>query len=160
MVATRLACFLPTIADRGRFRAAQEKGCISRTPAFPFSARSSRSCCRTSSNHTIQFPDFCRASFLFAVSRKHRRCGHPKVLMGKPADHIHGFIHQAQGLNFGPEDSPQIISLSDAARDLVQKWYDNQVLVHWYQPELEPFEALAPKLRGAFFQAFADHPHA
>jgi len=75
-----------------------------------------------------------------------------KSFDGEPADHIHGFIHKAQGLNFEPEDSPQIISLSDAARDLVQEWYDQQVLAHWYQPELEQFEALAPKLRGAFFK--------
>ncbi len=71
---------------------------------------------------------------------------------GEPADHIHGFIHQALDLNFGPENSPEIIKLSDAAKHTVKDWYDNQVLSHWYQPELEQFESLAPKLRGAFFK--------
>ncbi|WP_319779589.1 DUF3987 domain-containing protein [Maridesulfovibrio sp.] len=71
---------------------------------------------------------------------------------GEPADHIHGFIHQALDLNFGPDNSPEIIKLSDAAKHKVKDWYDNQVLSHWYQPELEQFESLAPKLRGAFFK--------
>ncbi|SDL22502.1 Protein of unknown function [Maridesulfovibrio ferrireducens] len=71
---------------------------------------------------------------------------------GEPAKHIHELVYKALDLSFGSDNSPCIIKLSDAAKRDVKDWYDNQVLVHWYQPQLEQFEALAPKLRGAFFK--------
>lgn len=71
---------------------------------------------------------------------------------GEPEAYIHSFITQALQLSFGPEEQPQRVTLSpEAAIDAIA-WHDNQVLTHWYQPHLEQYEALAPKLRGAFFK--------
>lgn len=71
---------------------------------------------------------------------------------GDQASLIHGYVDQALQLAFASEETPHIIELSPQASKYAISWYNNQVLAYWYQPALEQFEALAPKLRGVFFK--------
>lgn len=71
---------------------------------------------------------------------------------GDQAALVHGYIERALQLDFANDESPYVVELSPRASEYAIYWYNNQVLAHWYQPALEQFEALAPKLRGVFFK--------
>lgn len=71
---------------------------------------------------------------------------------GEQAACIYSYLNQALDLDFASEESPHIIQLSSSALAYAVSWYNNQVLAYWYQPALEQFEALAPKMRGVFFK--------
>lgn len=71
---------------------------------------------------------------------------------GEQAALIHEYVEQALQLAFASDETPHIIELSPRASEYAVSWYNNQVLAYWYQPALEQFEALAPKLRGVFFK--------
>lgn len=76
----------------------------------------------------------------------------PESFCGEPEEYLHDFIKKALQLTFRHKASPHIIPFSHEAMQQAISWHDRQVLTHWYQPHLEQFEALAPKLRGAFFK--------
>ncbi len=74
-----------------------------------------------------------------------------KGFEGDKAEALYAFIKQALSLSFD-NGKPQLIEFSNPARESIIRWHDQHVKSHWYRPDLAMYEALAPKIRGAFFK--------